>query len=115
MRRGTMNNQMTIDQATPAHDPPSPAGPVQTDAAVSSRTRAGRRILVIGIVAVIILAGALIAGTLPRLAQQRTVDAAAAQAATAPPRVTVAVARPMASDAERVLPGTSLPLLEAAI
>ena len=47
--------------------------------------------------------------------QQQAVDAAAAAAAAAPPRVTVAVAQPMAADAERVLPGNALPLLEAAI
>src|SRR5260370_30342088 len=105
----------TTDQVKPALVPSSTGGPVQTDAAASSRMRVGRRILVIGIAAVIILTGALIAGTLPRLAQQNAVDAAAAQVASAPPRVNVAVAKSMAADAERVLPGTSLPLLEAAI
>jgi RND family efflux transporter MFP subunit len=110
-----MSNSTTNEQVKPALVPSSTGGPVQTDAAASSRTRAGRRILVIGIAAVIILAGALIAGTLPRLAQQNVVDAAAAQVASAPPRVNVAVAKSMAADAERVLPGTSLPLLEAAI
>jgi RND family efflux transporter MFP subunit len=110
-----MSSPTTIDRVTPAPAQPPVGGPVKTDAEVSSRTRAGRRILVIGIVAAVILAGALIAGTMPRLAQQEAVDAAAAQVASTPPRVTVAVAKPMAADAERVLPGTSLPLLEAAI
>src|SRR5262249_38216368 len=54
-------------------------------------------------------------GTLPRLRQQSQVNAAAEEAASAPPRVTVAVARPMKGAAERVLPGNSLPLLEASL
>jgi RND family efflux transporter MFP subunit len=64
---------------------------------------------------VVALAGALTAGTLPRWRQQRAVDAAAAEAAAAPPRVTVAAARRYAPEAERVLPGNCLPLLEAAV
>jgi RND family efflux transporter MFP subunit len=110
-----MSNPMTTDHVTTAHPPSPPAGPVQTDAEATSRRRAGKRILVIGIVAVILLAAALVAGTLPRMAQQHAVDAAAAQTASAPPRVTVAIAKAMATDAARVLPGTSLPLLEAAM
>jgi RND family efflux transporter MFP subunit len=51
----------------------------------------------------------------PRLRQQQQLDAATAAAAAAPPRVTVTVARRMAANAERVLPGNSLPLLEASI
>jgi RND family efflux transporter MFP subunit len=76
---------------------------------------AGRRLLVIGALIVVALAGALVAGTLPRLRQEREVNAAAAQVAAAPPRVTVAVARRSGASAERVLPGNSLPLLEAAL
>src|SRR6266850_1053100 len=40
---------------------------------------------------------------------------AATQPPAQPPRVTVAVARRMAPSAERVLPGNSLPLMEAAL
>jgi RND family efflux transporter MFP subunit len=61
------------------------------------------------------LAAALTAGTLPRWRQTQKVDAAAAKAASAPPQVTVAVARQAAPDAERVLPGNSMPLFEAAM
>src|SRR5437660_46999 len=61
-----------------------------------SRRRAGRRILVIGVLVIIALAGALAAGTLPRLSQQQQLDAAATKAAAQPPRVTVAVAKRMA-------------------
>jgi RND family efflux transporter MFP subunit len=61
------------------------------------------------------LAAALTAGTLPRWRQQQKVDAAAAEAASAPPQVNVVVARQSAPDAERVLPGNIQPLLDAAI
>jgi RND family efflux transporter MFP subunit len=57
----------------------------------------------------------LTAGTLPRWRQEQAVSAAAAAVAAAPPRVTVAVAQRMAANAERVLPGNSLPLLEASL
>jgi RND family efflux transporter MFP subunit len=75
----------------------------------------GRRVLFFGIGTAIVLAAALTAGTIPRWRQQTAVDAAAAQAAAAPPRVTVAVAKKMAGNADRVLPGDALPLLDAAI
>jgi RND family efflux transporter MFP subunit len=61
------------------------------------------------------LAGALVAGTVPRLRQERAVNAEAAAAAASPPRVAVTVARPAATDATRVLPGNALPLLDAAL
>jgi RND family efflux transporter MFP subunit len=61
------------------------------------------------------VAGALTAGTLPRLRQAREVDAAAAEVSSARPRVTVTVARQVAPDAERVLPGNSVPLREAGL
>src|SRR5205085_11251353 len=80
-----------------------------------SRRRAGRRLLAIGAVVVVGLSGALAVGTLPRLQKERAVNAEAAQAAAAPPKVIVAVARPRDTQAERVLPGNSQPLLEAAL
>jgi len=73
------------------------------------------RVLGIGALVVVVLVGALIAGLVPRWRQQQAVNAAAAATAAAPPRVTVTVAQRMASDAERVLPGSSLPLLEASM
>ena len=80
-----------------------------------SRRRAGRRLLAIAIVVVVGLAAALAAGTLPRLQQSRDVNAAAAETAAAPPRVTVAVAHPREAAVSRVLPGNSMPLLEASL
>jgi RND family efflux transporter MFP subunit len=73
------------------------------------------RFLAIGALGVVILAGGLVAGVLPRLRQTREVNAEATATASAAPRVTVAVSRRSTSAAERVLPGNSLPLLEASL
>jgi len=62
----------------------------------SSRKNAGRRLLVIGGVAIILLVGALIAGTLPRLRQRRRSTPPLLRVASALPRVTVAVAKKVA-------------------
>lgn len=100
--------------ALPTSDPGSqPSAP--TEAEVSSRKHAGRRLLAIGGVVFTILVGAVVAGTLPRLRQEKAVNAAASEVATALPRVTVAVAKKVTPEAERVLPGTALPLMEAAM
>jgi RND family efflux transporter MFP subunit len=69
---------------------------------------------VVGVVA-IGLAGAFTAGTLPRLQQEHAVNAAATERAAAAPRVTVARARQATVATERVLPGNTLPLLEASL
>ena len=90
-------------------------GPVLTQAESESRRWAGRRVLVIVVLAVIALGGALAAGALPRLRQEKQMDAAATQAAAQPPMVTVVAAQRVAAAAERVLPGHTLPLLEAAL
>jgi membrane fusion protein, multidrug efflux system len=110
-----MNTSATTEKVTSrrAEKPEATAAP--TGAEVASRQNAGRRLLVIGGVAIFLLAGALIGGTLPRLRQEKEVNASAAEAASALPRVTVAVAKKVAPNAERVLPGTALPLMEAAI
>jgi RND family efflux transporter MFP subunit len=79
------------------------------------RSRMGVRVLALGGLAAVALAGALIAGTVPRWRQEQAVNAAAAATAAAPPRVTVAIARPSPADNERVLPGNALPLLDAAL
>jgi len=94
---------------------PAPATPSPSQAEGVSRKHAGRRLLVIGALIVVALAGALAVGTLPRLRQQKQLDAATTQAAAQPPRVTVAVAQRMAPANDRVLPGNGLPLMEAAL
>jgi multidrug efflux pump subunit AcrA (membrane-fusion protein) len=73
------------------------------------------RVLAIGGLAAVAFVGALVAGTVPRLRQERAVDAAAQTVADSVPRVTVATARATPPDAERVLPGNALPLLDAAL
>jgi RND family efflux transporter MFP subunit len=110
-----MTQLPTTETVTPERDHRLPETPARTEAEKESRRRAGRRVLALGALAVVILGAALVGGTLPRLRQEREVNAAAAEVSAAPPRVTVAIVRPMASDAERVLPGNSLPLLEAAL
>ena len=70
-------------------------------------------VLAFAIVAVLAVLGVL--ATLPRLANDRALTAAANQASTAPPRVTVAEARGPAATSDRALPGNALPLDDAAI
>jgi RND family efflux transporter MFP subunit len=60
------------------------------------------------------IVGALYAGAVPRLRQEKTIKADAAAVASGPKQVTVVEAR-SAGDTDRVLPGTALPLLEAAL
>ncbi|HEV3256263.1 MAG TPA: efflux RND transporter periplasmic adaptor subunit [Gemmataceae bacterium] len=107
--------QAYIESNDQARTQPLPTGPGPSEAEGQSRRRAGRRLLVIGAVVVVALGGALAVGTLPRMRQQQHLDVATAQAAAQPPRVTVAVARRVAPTAERILPGNSLPLMEAAL
>src|SRR5215472_8887104 len=91
------------------------SAPAQLPAGHPGRHRTWLRVLGLGGLAAVALAGALVAGTVPRLRQQEAVNAQAAAVANSPPRVTVAVARLEAATAERVLPGNALPLLEAAL
>jgi RND family efflux transporter MFP subunit len=73
------------------------------------------RVLGLGALAVVALGGALTISTFPRLRQAREVENAAAEVASARPKVTVTEARYVAPDAERVLPGNAQPLLEAGL
>jgi RND family efflux transporter MFP subunit len=61
------------------------------------------------------LAGSLVAATLPRLTQAKELDAAAAQAASSPPLVSVATARRAPATMERTLPGNAQAFREAAL
>jgi RND family efflux transporter MFP subunit len=106
-----MNTSLSFEKPAAA-DTPAPARP---PAGHRSPRRAWLRILALAGLAAVALAGALVAGTVPRLRQEQEVNATASEVAAATPRVTVAVARPAAADAERVLPGNSLPLLEASL
>src|SRR5436189_1536650 len=102
-----MSMSQTIETSALVLDKRYPETPVP------AARRSRRGILAIGALAVVALAGALTVGMLPRLRPQSEVNADAEEASSAPPRVNVAVARRMKGDAERVLPGNSLPLLEA--
>ena len=82
---------------------------------VARRVRASWRPLLIGFLAVSALAGALVAGTLPRLRRERDLKQAAGEIATSLSRVTVVMAKTAPAATERVLPGNCHPLLEAAI
>ncbi len=94
----------------PAAPPPAPLAP-----SGDRGGRTSRRLLALIATVVVVLAGAVVAGTVPRQARQRAVTAAAVATANRLPRVTVAVARPATADAERVLPGNALPWLEASL
>jgi RND family efflux transporter MFP subunit len=72
-------------------------------------------ILTGGVLFVLLAAGALATGTVPRLERERMVRERTAATAAQPPRVAVATAVRVAPDAERVLPGSALPLTEIAI
>src|SRR6185312_7504304 len=54
-------------------------------------------------------------GIVPRLRHERELNAAAAEVSASRPRATVVTARAATPTAERVLPGSSQPLLETAI
>jgi RND family efflux transporter MFP subunit len=73
------------------------------------------RLVAGGLLFVLLAAGALAAGTIPRMNRDRAVRVQAVADALRPPRVTVATAVRVAPDAERVLPGNCLPLTEIAI
>jgi RND family efflux transporter MFP subunit len=107
--------QSAVDDAVLDRRPPNSAVPERGTPEGESRRRAGRRVFAIGAFVLVALGAALAAGTLPKLRQQKQFDTAANRAAAQPPRVTVAVAQRMAPSAERVLPGTCLPLMEAAL
>jgi RND family efflux transporter MFP subunit len=74
-----------------------------------------RTFLIIAVVLAIVFAGALTAGTIPRLRREHATDQLAATNAAQPPRVSVATAVQIAPDAERTLPGNCIALEEIAI
>ncbi len=65
--------------------------------------------------ALVVLSGALAVGAIPRLRQEKELNLAAAEAATLPPNVDVALARQAPTDSERILPGNAQPLVEASL
>jgi RND family efflux transporter MFP subunit len=92
-----------------------PRAPEHREEQKESRRRIGPRIVAIAVLVLLVLTGALVAGTLPRLRQEEKVQAAADAVGSGPPLVTVVKARQQSAGAERVLPGNSQPLLDASI
>ena len=72
-----MTTPAATEMIRPGQDQRLPETPAHSEAERKSRSRAGRRVLAIGVLAVVILGGAFVAGTLPRLRQQHEVNAAA--------------------------------------
>jgi RND family efflux transporter MFP subunit len=68
-----------------------------------------------GVLALAALAGGLTFGIVPRLRRERALAASSAEVSASKPRVTAVTARAATPTAERVLPGSSQPLLETAI
>jgi RND family efflux transporter MFP subunit len=80
-----------------------------------SGKRLGHRVMAVAALVAVILAGSLVATTLPRLHQQQELAAAAAQSANEPPRVAVGTARLAPATSELNLPGNALPFRESAL
>jgi RND family efflux transporter MFP subunit len=73
------------------------------------------RVAGVAALAVVGLAAAVALGAIPRLKQERALDAAALEAASTSPSVSVATVKQAPPDAERVLPGNAQPLMEASL
>jgi RND family efflux transporter MFP subunit len=72
-------------------------------------------LLGVGALAVVALAGSLAVTTVPRLRHEKELGEAAARAADAPPRVSVAAARRAPATSELTLPGNALPYRDASL
>jgi RND family efflux transporter MFP subunit len=73
------------------------------------------RVLALGGLVAVALAGSLVAATLPRLRHQKELDGAAARKAEAPPVVTVAIAHRAPETSELVLPGNAQGFRDASL
>ena len=107
-------SSIPADSSKPESDP-HPHQPAPTEAEQESRRLAGRRLIVIALLALVLLTGAIVGGTAPRLRRNAAVNALAEEAATSLPRVNVVEARPGSQTATQQLPGNSLPLLETSV
>jgi RND family efflux transporter MFP subunit len=110
-----MSDVMTTGRIEAGRNHQPMTDPLSVKAGSSSRGRTSWWPFVIGILAVAALAGALVAGAMPKLRRERALKTAAAEVATSLPRVTVVTAKTSNATTERVLPGDCHPLLEAAI
>jgi RND family efflux transporter MFP subunit len=107
----------TIEKSTEAAAATAPAPELNM---VSNRDLPVRpwrsiRVAAIALIIVVALAALAVMATLPRLANERALNAAAVEVSTARPRVTVAQAHSTAATSDRALPGNALPFDDAAI
>ncbi len=115
-----MNNLMTdersaVDATGPAVPEPI-AGSVPEPIEAPARVRTNWWLLIFGTLLFAgAVAGGVIYGIRPRLAHEKALNTAATEVATALPRVSVINAKAASATSERVLPGDSHPLMEAAI
>jgi RND family efflux transporter MFP subunit len=110
-----MSELVTTERVAAEQRHPLSAVPAPHLMATSGRRKGSWGPFFAGILALGLLAGGIVAGFVPRLRRERELLAAAAEVSSAKPRVTVVTARAATPTAERVLPGSSQPLLEAAI
>jgi RND family efflux transporter MFP subunit len=113
-----MSDLMSVERATPlpAGDP---SGPAERPAAPplappANRKSSGRRAFALVGLVIVVLAGALAAGLLPRLRDDRALNATA-EAASAAPRVTVVTARPAPATSDHTLPGNAQAFRDTAL
>jgi RND family efflux transporter MFP subunit len=91
------------------------AGTPSDELKAQSSNRVGRWVMGAAALLVVVLAGALVAVTLPRLRHTQELEAAAAQSASDPPRVAVGTARLAPATSELNLPGNALAFRESAM
>jgi RND family efflux transporter MFP subunit len=111
-----MSQQETVEKSAPettesAAAPPTP--PIQEEP--NPKSPSGRWVLIGGISIAITLIGVFVAATLPRLQHQKELNAAAAQAASSLPTVSVVTVRPAPATSQHVLPGNAQAFREAAL
>src|SRR5262245_50957102 len=104
----------SADTANPDSAPPPGPAP-HTAEEQESRRLAGHRLFLIALLGLILLAVAIVGGTVPRLRRTAAINALADEAATSLPRVNVAEAHPGSRTATQQLPGNSLPLMETSV
>src|SRR5258707_7412990 len=113
-----MMKQAPVERPAPeALTGTAPSAAPQGTCAAEGKARARTRLWVVGGAALVatVLVGSLVAATLPRLNQAKELNAAASQAASSPPLVSVATARRAPADVERTFPGNALAFSQAAL
>jgi RND family efflux transporter MFP subunit len=110
-----MSDVMTAERPASERKGQPVTCPASGQPAAPARWRTLLWFLLMGILFIATVAGALVAGIKPRLQRTRALNAAAAAVAASPPSVPVVTAKAASATTERVLPGDSHPLLEAAI